>query len=222
LLLGGALVLALVVALVQPGWLGRLTAHWPYTDNWPEFCLDLLFFLAGYVIYASVRLGAAVRQHCFAALSLGLAYWVMVVVLTAKGKVPAPDFSPSALLFALTQTSSAWLLTLALLGLAMRYLTSSTKRQRYLTSATFPVYLLHMPLLTVVAYFLLKLPAPWYLQLLLIASVTIVGSFAIYELVIRRTSVTRFLFGAKAAHAQEPAVREPPNLQSRLPVHSQV
>ena len=193
----------LLVALVQPGWLSQLTAHWVFTDDWSAFFQDLVFFLAGYVIYSSFQLRAAVRQHGFAALVLGVTYWGIVVVLTAQGQVPAKDFSPASLLFVLTQTLSAWLLTLALLGLAMRYLTVPRAWQRYLTSAAFPVYLIHMPVLTVVAYYLLKISAPWYLQLLLITVATISGSFAIYDLIIRRTPVTRLLFSAKATRLKE-------------------
>jgi peptidoglycan/LPS O-acetylase OafA/YrhL len=111
--------------------------------------------------------------------------------------------SPDAALFALTQTLSAWLLALALLGLAMRLLTFTSTAQRYLTAAAFPVYVLHMPLLTVIAYYMLKVPLPWPLQLLLITLATALAAFGIYELVVRRTPLTRLLFGVKAPHPME-------------------
>jgi long-chain acyl-CoA synthetase len=194
-LFGGGLVTAVIVALLRPGWLERLTAGLPFTDVWSEFALDLAVFLCGYLIYTSGRLHAAVRKLCFVTLGIGLGCWAVVAAVTISGKAPAATFAPVALAYTASWALAAWMISLTLLGLAMRYLTVSTPSQRYLTYAAFPVYLLHMPLLTVSAYYMLKLSLPWYLQLPLITGVTVIGAFGVFELVVLRTPITRLLFG---------------------------
>jgi len=92
-----------------------------FTDDWPAFLLDLSFFVVGYLIYASPDLRAVVRRHALAAFVLGVAYWAMGVGAMVQGGVSTTTLSSTAILFAVTQTLSAWLLALALLGLAMRW-----------------------------------------------------------------------------------------------------
>lgn len=202
-LFGAGVLTALVVALLRPGWLEHVTEHWLFTDVWSEFFLDLALFLCGYLIYASHPLRATVNHWCIPALLLGLLCWTTVASVTLAGKAPPASFLPAALIYAAAWALSAWLVSLALLGLAMRYLAFSSPGQRYLTYAAFPVYLLHMPVLTISAYFLLRLPLPWYVQLVLITTVTLLVAFGIFELALRRTAVTRFLFGIKIPRSED-------------------
>jgi glucan biosynthesis protein C len=197
-LFGAGLMTALVVALLRPGWLEHITAHWLFTDVWSEFFLDLALFLCGYLIYSSRQLRATVYDLSIPALLLGLLCWAADAVVTHAGKAPSASFAPTALAYTAAWALSAWLVSVALLGLAMRYLAFSSPLQRYLTYAAFPVYLLHLSVLTISAYYLLRLPLPWYIQLLLITGVTVLVAFGVFDLVIRRTPVTRFLFGVKA------------------------
>jgi hypothetical protein len=97
LLVAGALVAAVVVALLRPVWLERLTAGWPFTDVWSDFALDFALFLCGYLIYASARLRMTVRDLCFVTLGIGLLCWSAIAVVTTVGAVPAASFAPAAL-----------------------------------------------------------------------------------------------------------------------------
>jgi len=195
LLLGAGILPAILVALLRPGWLERVTAGWIYTDEWPNFFIDLAMFVYGYLIYANPRLRAAVRDLWIPASILGSGVTVLVVALMAMGRVPPADYSLASILYAFATAFAAWLPALALLAVAMRFLTRSTPALRYLTPAAFPVYVLHTSILAVSAYYLLMLPVPWYVQLALILAVTLAGSLALYEYVLRRARLTRFLFG---------------------------
>jgi glucan biosynthesis protein C len=230
LLIGGGAAIALVAALLRPGWLDRLTARWMIAGVWWEFFLDFALFLCGYLIYARPRLAAGVRDLRGLTLGAGLACLVGLASVSAAGKVPpSTSFAPASIAFSIGLALSAWLMSLALLGMAMRYFTFSTAPQRYLTYATFPVFVLHLPILTIVAYYLVKVPLPWYIQFLLITAATMLIAFGIFELVIRRTPVTRFLFGVKgdwprqqrereAPAAPPPRDQTPPARQTRTPL----
>lgn len=201
LLFVGGLAPAVLVAVLQTGWLNRATVGWLFTDDWPPFFLDLVMFLYGYMIYSSARLRATVQAVAFPALVLGITCSVIVGGVIVLGIAPARSYAPESVLFVFAETLMAWLPALALLGLAMRYLTASTRWQRYLTDAAFPVFVLHGPLLAASAYYLLQTPLPGIIQVLLILEVTAISAFGIYEYIVRRTPVTRFLFGAKAPKA---------------------
>ena len=68
---------------------------------------------------------------------------------------------------------------------------------RYLNEATFPVYLLHMTVLTVVAYYVVQWPLFWGLRMAIIIAVTLIATFAVYEVAIRRLPLARVLCGMK-------------------------
>jgi glucan biosynthesis protein C len=202
LLAGGGLIPAILAAILQSGWLTHTTAGWLFSDDWPSFFLDLVMFLYGYLIYSSARLRATVQTMAIPALILGIVCSIVVGIVIALGRAPVHNYSPASLLFVFAETLMAWLPALALLGLAIRYLDVPSHLQRYLTDAAFPVFVLHGPLLAISTYYLLQTPLPSFVQVVLIITVTVISAFAIYEFVVRRTPVTRFLFGAKAPKAE--------------------
>jgi glucan biosynthesis protein C len=212
MLLAGGLIMAAVVALLSPGWLTRLTAGFPLRDDWTALFFDLLMFVYGYLIYSSVQLRGAVRDLWLISLAGAVACWTVVLTVRLRGDVPPGDFSLPSLAFSFAQVFAIWLLTLAVLGLAMRYLASAPASLAYLTAAAFPVFVLHLPVLTVAAYYLQVLPVPWYLQAALIMVITAGVSFALYEYLVRRVPPLRFLFGLKPAQPRSarPAVDPAP------------
>ncbi len=204
LLLGGGFVPAVLVALLQPGWLHRLTANLPLNEDWTSFALEVVVFIYGYLIYSSVELRSAVRRLAPLLLLLAAACWTIVFVVRLGGHTPPNTFSLANALFSLVQVFAIWLLMAGVLGLGMRYLTRTTRWQTYLTTATFPVYILHLPLLTIIAYYLRALPVPWFVLLPLIASLTLGASFALYEFVVRRVPFIRLLFGLNSQRPPAP------------------
>lgn len=109
--------------------------------------------------------------------------------VAAAGRIPpSTSFATPSLAFFIGLAPSA-----RLLSLAKRHLAFSTPLQRYLTYATFPVFVLHLLILTIVAFYLLKVTLQWCVQLLLIIAVTMLVAFTVFDRVIRRTPVTRFL-----------------------------
>lgn len=217
LALGGGLIPAALAVALRPGWLNRLTVAFPLADDWTGFTLCLAWFIAGSLIYTSARLRQATRDLAHATLALAAVGWAVTLGIILSGHAPAPDFSAASMLFTLTWAYSLWLLTLAALGLGMRYLTMSPTWQPYLTTAAFPVYVLHLPLLLAAAYYLQDLPAPWYLQMALAITVTLGASFALYEYVIRRTPGIRTLFGVAGQRASERPPGDPPTAHQTAP-----
>ncbi len=61
-----------------------------------------------------------------------------------------------------------------------------------------PLYILHQPILVAVAYGVVGLPAPIAVKYAVIVVATLGLTLAAYDLLVRRTRVTRFLFGMRA------------------------
>jgi hypothetical protein len=67
----------------------------------------------------------------------------------------------------------------------------------YLAAAVLPVYLLHQPVVVGVAYVVVGWSAPVAVKFALIVTASLALTFAVYDVLVRRTRVTRFLFGMR-------------------------
>ena len=89
-----------------------------------------------------------------------------------------------------------WLTILVLLVFAKRRFNMSNKVTRYLSAASFPLYLFHQSALVAVAFYVVGFTDIPIVQGILIVVLTAALSFAVYEL-FKRFAPTRFMFGIK-------------------------
>jgi len=90
---------------------------------------------------------------------------------------------------------TGWVGVLALLGTGRHLLERATPLTEYLATASYPVYILHQAVLVAVAYYVLLLPAiPAVLQFAAIIVLSLLLTFAVYE-ILRRIPGVGVLFG---------------------------
>ena len=95
--------------------------------------------------------------------------------------------------------SMSWML--AILGYGSQYLNQASASLTYCSKAVYPVYIVHMPVQHAIAYFLLPLPLPVILKLILLLAGTFGASLLLYEFTIRPFKWIRPLFGMKPGRA---------------------
>lgn len=198
--------LVLANMLLGTGWLTKLTATWPIYDDWDQFVFFLVFFVYGYVLYADTRFGRAIEREGLVALVLGIVSFGIGATLSMSAiNVPFSTWLGN-FSFVPLRGFIAWFWVVAALAFARRYLNFSNPVQRYLTEAAYPVYVLHLPVLTLVGVTLLRWQANLVVVFLVVVIVTAGITLALYDLVIKRTRITRFVFGLKplASSSHEP------------------
>jgi glucan biosynthesis protein C len=189
--------LGLSEAVLRLGTAPPLTLNQQAAEMGSSFIAFLLFFLYGFLLYADARVEAAVARVALPGLLLGLGCWLVQRALTVTQHVPPVDYSLAYMLYTLLRGYISWLLVLGILGLGMRYLRRGSRLLRYLTEATFPLYVLHMPVLTIVAFYVVQWPLGLWGKYLAIVFATLVLTLVLYELLIRHTPGVRVLFGLK-------------------------
>ena len=85
----------------------------------------------------------------------------------------------------------------ALCGYAQQHLNKRSALLSHLNEAILPIYVLHQPILLISAYLVFPFNLPLFLEAALLVGITGLGSFAIYETVIRPFRIMRILFGLK-------------------------
>jgi len=152
----------------------------------------LLFF--GFLIFADERIQQTIVKLRFVSLIVAIALLVLLkrgVFIRTQPRFVGPVFQ---------ETLSSWCFVLAILGLGMKYLSATGRFLRYATEAVLPFYMLHQPIILLIAFWVVQLQIPIIVKYLIIVVLSFAGIMLLYE-GIRRVGVLRFLFGMKRRKA---------------------
>lgn len=191
---GGLLLLYL--PLIGSQWL--LRPYFPhethaFINDWAFICLDFLYFLFGFVLLGNPKVvDNIVRdRHIWLSITLvaAIVMFSIMYVFYAIGWVWRV-YDILALLM-------SWTIGLTLLAFARKYVNVDNSWRKQLNRAIYPVYLLHQPILIVIAYFVVQLQVPILLKALIISILTLFMVWVVYRFLILPFNATRLLFGLK-------------------------
>jgi len=175
--------------------------HWAY----------LLFFLYGFTLAGDDRVRAAMRRLALPLGAAGLALFAACAPGFMGGDDVFTAWTPLALVTRTLFSAAGWCLVLAILGTLdrpPRERPSTPGRQRpvlaYLAVAALPLYVLHQPVVVALAYGVVGWSAPIVVKYVVIVTGALAAILLVYEYVVRRTRLTRFLFGMRTAPPARP------------------
>jgi len=99
--------------------------------------------------------------------------------------------------FAIFNGLHIWTIILAVIGYAMRYLNTSNKYLSYLNTAVYPFYIIHQALIVALGYYVVQWHWPIVSKMLVLTVLSMASMVLIYHFIIKRTMLTRVLFGMK-------------------------
>lgn len=179
----GPVILLLAVPVFAGAQIGNLPVLTMY-----RFGIYFVSFLIGYYVFSHDGVQEKIKTMALPMLCIGVVCAVLYTV-TYHGR----DYTASECLQSVLTNLYLWAVVLAVLGCFRKFFDRETPVTRYLTRASFGLYILHYPVLMVVCYLLetwLTLPAIGNYAIALAAEVVL--TFAAYE-GIRRVPVVRFL-----------------------------
>jgi len=137
-----------------------------------------------------------------AALVVGAAAMIMVGGPVPKlAPVTDPELkAPLAAVMALAVFAS----TFAALSLALRFASGYSAVRRYLSDASYWIYIVHLPLVMVGQILVINLTWPWFVKLAVVIAGTMAVSLLTYELLVRHTFVGRWLNGRRVPWRRRP------------------
>ncbi len=173
------------------------------------------FILYGYVIASDRRFGRALHQHRKKALTIGTVTFVVVGALFALGEERdgvdlLVDYDLVSVAMRAFKGLSGWLWVVTIMGLA----TGSAKRPQgadkvkqgptpidrisdYTSEAVLPIYVLHQTVIVLLAFYVVNWPIHGVFKYVALCVISLVIILVVYDVAVRRTKPTRFLFGMK-------------------------
>jgi glucan biosynthesis protein C len=115
-------------------------------------------------------------------------------------------FSGTYVLFQTVWGIASWGMIVFILSLGARYLNFTNKALSYANETVLPFYILHQTVILLVGWFIIPLDLSILVKYLTIASASFVIIMALYELLIRRFNVPRFLFGMRLKKKRQAAL----------------
>jgi peptidoglycan/LPS O-acetylase OafA/YrhL len=188
------LLLAIVDTLIYPaGYFGdRGQGGW-------NIVAYLLFYICGYLIFANPRIMEVIKKFTWIALAFGtIAFACLLVFFIDEIADPTKYFgTPVFALAHLVQAFNAWCWLLAILGLGSRFLNRNNRFLSYANEAVLPFYILHQTLIISIGFYVVQWNTGIGLKYLTIFTTSFIAIMLIYELLVRRINVLRFLFGMR-------------------------
>ena len=191
----------LYLCAVRIGLAGRFPANHALVGDWYNHALYFGIFLLGFTLAGTRAAWPALQRFRWPSLAIATLAWALTCAY--YGYFNEANAAPPELIknvMRAVYAAEQWLAITAVLGFAGRHLTIDNPARRYLTTAIFPVYILHQTVIVIAAHALK--PANLYppVEALLLVLFTTALCFMSYE-IIRRIQPLRPLFGLAPAVA---------------------
>jgi glucans biosynthesis protein C len=202
---GGILLFILPLLVIRLG----LQPFFPEEHDWADFFYLMSMFVLGFVLYTREAFTRAIRRDWSILLAVAMASsvaWAYLALTIESFDFEAAPRTLQEFLLWVAVTVNSWSWTTFLLFIGMRYLDFGNQWLQYGQEAVLPFFLLHQPVIMVIAFYVVQWQAGIPLKLVTVVASSFIGTLAIYELVIRRIGPLRALFGMKA-RTPEPALQ---------------
>ena len=186
--------IALTFALLSPTW--PFFRNNLYSD-WGYFAYNMTAFVFGFIIARDPGWLRAFKRHFVISLVLGIIFSAMKMYM--EYNLPSfsrPAYNLNYAIYSLIAGLNTWFWIIAILSIASRKLSLTNRFLKYFNRISYPMYIFHLVVISVAGYFITRLRLGILVEFGLICVVTFVICVAVCELV-KRTPVTRFLFGIK-------------------------
>jgi glucan biosynthesis protein C len=207
----GLLVFVLPIALIQIA----LRAPFPGYQSWSDFFTWLIIFLYGFIFLGEPRFESAIQKQWKLTLLVGITSLLIMLVAFFTGVLSSWDsisnYSIGYVLYQLLRSIFTWSWMIFVLYFGMRFLNFNDNVIDYANEAVLPFYILHYPVIVVIAFLTLAWNINMGVKFLIVSTIALIATLVIYDLFIRRIKVSRWLFGMKPSHElQQEQIKGPP------------
>lgn len=155
----------------------------------------LVVFVIGFLIAFDLRYREAMERSRFISLALGL-------LTTGLMSVFPIDLAPFGAFIDYTvsvffRAFNSWFWLVAILGFGSAYLNFNNEPLKYAREAVLPFYILHQTIIVTIGFYIANWELSVMVKYLILGTLSFVAIIAIYDLLVKRVVLLRFLFGMK-------------------------
>jgi hypothetical protein len=172
----------------------------------------LLFFSYGYLIFSNAKIGETIKKYSPIYLAVAIILTALLLdsrfgfILNIPGLTRYDLLNDGALL-SLNQSLwvavqalrglLSWCWVIGLFGLGHRFLNFNNKFLAYGNEGVLPFYIMHHSVIYIIGYYVIQWSGNIVSKFLIISIISFAIIMSVYEILIRRFNLLRFLFGMK-------------------------
>lgn len=172
------------------------------------FCVYALFYGYGWTLYHSRELLPGLAKNAWLLFAIGMILFTIRRILMPQ----AAEKSIFMLLMVMTAITIC-LFVFSIIGLFLKYANHHSPRMRYISDASYWVYLIHLPFCMLIPWFMLELNIPATIKALIVFCGATTVSFISYHYCVRSTFIGQFLNGRKFPNTRVIAETPSPSSQ---------
>jgi hypothetical protein len=209
---------ALISARLWVPWFGITTPDQSLLPNVPASAAFITAFGFGWIAERQRDLLQVWQRQW--AVNLGAAIALTIACISIAGITP--QFTPAALgdttrTYAALYGIGSWAWTFAILGVALRFFSDDSPRRRYVSDASYWIYIMHLPLVFVLQAAVMTLAWHWTVKFAIVVGGALVVLFGAYHLFVRRTFIGEVLNGTRhGATGHRPSTATEPQPPAEL------
>ena len=155
-------------------------------------------FTIGWLLHRQTSLLQALERWWAPHLAAAVALTIACLWLLGPGpSAQLSTTSPVAGLYSVLYAAGVWSWTLGLIGAALRFFAGESAVRRYVSDASYWIYLAHLPLLMALQALMKDWPLHWTVKFPLVLTVALAILFASYHLLVRFTVIGEVLNGVR-------------------------
>lgn len=166
-------------------------------SDWANFLMFITVFILGFIMVSDHTFGEAIDRHWKAALTIGLLIVTGLSVVFAARIQTGLNENTFYFVEMTLRGVSIWFCMIGFLGFGRRYLDRGGRLIKYASEAALPVYILHLPMVVLLGFYISKFELPVAVKFFVISLLSLMLSILMYEIAVRRFNVVRFFLGLK-------------------------
>jgi glucans biosynthesis protein C len=159
--------------------------------GWSPFSY-LIVFVTGFIIAFDLRYREALEKSRFISLALGL-LTTSLMFFFHIGLTRLGDLGYSVTV--LTRSFNSWFWLVTILGFGSKYLNFNNDLLKYARESVLPFYILHQTIIVIIGFYIANWEASVIVKYLTLSILSFTVIIVIYDILIKRVNVLRFLFG---------------------------
>lgn len=166
-------------------------------EDWFVFNSSITYLIIGYLLASSTQFWDNCERYKKISLSIAvITSTILFINYYLPNALPKKEGMDTQVYF-LLDSLQIWSMILTIIGFTKKYLNTTSSILQYLNQAVFPFFIIHQTIIVAIGYWIVQLKVSILTKYLLLSICSSIVIYSLYEYVIRRTKLTRFLYGMK-------------------------
>lgn len=193
-------IISLPTILIYALWTVKFNRTNDLINDWGWFPYWMSFFVVGYVVACSSIFWKSIEQNRKISLKIAMLLTLIINIIRWNDIEPWTIGMKDGVIMHLYLSllpAMGWMWLLTLLGYAKKYLNHSNPILAYANRGIYPFYILHQTIIVMVGYYVIQTQESMLSKYLFISTISLIGTVAVYDFLIKPFPIMRFLFGMK-------------------------